>query len=122
MCGESSFSKLFLWKMFCSLKSMLGLVDGLDVEIMFIEDHARLHPWRRLGVDKVIRFRQDCYICRGRYIDTEHVELFKTRRVLKRYTTVHARLLGVVLCSEVVFRCLEADLAVLSCWLVALPR
>ena len=101
MCGESSFSKPFLWKMFCSLKSMLGLVDGVDVEILFIEDHARLHPWH-LGVDKVIRFRQDCYICRGRYIDTENVKLFKTRRlrrwlVLKRYTTVHARLLGVVL-------------------------
>ena len=39
---------------------------------MFIEDHARL----RRFVDKVITFMQDCYICRGRYIDAENVKLF----------------------------------------------
>ena len=46
------------------------------VEIMFIEDHARLRRWRRLVVDKVITFMQDCSICRGRYIDAEIVKLF----------------------------------------------
>ena len=72
------FSGVFLWKMFyCSLKSMLGVVDAWPgVEIMFIEDHARLRRWRRLVVHKVITFMQDCYICRGRYIDAEIVKLF----------------------------------------------
>ena len=45
------------------------------VEIMFIADHARLRRWRRL-VDEVITFMQDCYICRGRYIDADNVKLF----------------------------------------------
>ena len=47
------------------------------VEIMFIETragHATLCRWRL--VDKARTFMQDCYICRGRYIDADNVKLF----------------------------------------------
>ena len=47
------------------------------VEIMFIEaraGHAMLRRWRL--VDKARTFMQDCYICRGRYIDADNVKLF----------------------------------------------